>query len=87
MLTTSPPGSVHVVGAAVQRLTGARWVADLRDSLLAHPHRRADSTALKAKERMRHAVARLVASRADAIVAASEAIADETRSLRRARPS
>ena len=81
VLTTSPPGSVHFVGAAVQRLTGARWVADLRDSLLAHPHRRADSAALKAKERMRHAVARLVARKADAIVAASEAIAEETRSL------
>ena len=81
VLTTSPPGSVHFVGAAVQRLTGARWVADLRDSLLAHPHRRADSPALKAKERMRHAVARLVARKADAIVAASEAIAEETRSL------
>ncbi len=53
VLTTSPPGSVHLVGAAVQRLTGARWVADLRDSLLAHPHRRADSLALKAKERSR----------------------------------
>jgi glycosyltransferase involved in cell wall biosynthesis len=49
--------------------------------LLAHPHRRADSAALKAKERMRHAVARLVARKADAIVAASEAIAEETRSL------
>jgi glycosyltransferase involved in cell wall biosynthesis len=82
VLTTSPPGSVHFVGAAVQRLTGARWVADLRDSLLAHPHRRADSAALKAKERMRRAVAQLVARRADAIVAASEAIAEETRSLR-----
>ncbi len=81
VLTTSPPGSVHFVGAAVQQLTGARWVADLRDSLLAHPHRRADSAALKAKERMRHAVARLVARKADAIVAASEAIAEETRSL------
>ena len=81
VLTTSPPGSVHFVGAAVQRLTGARWVADLRDSLLAHPHRRADSAALKAKERMRRAVAQLVARRADAIVAASEAIAEETLSL------
>jgi len=81
VLTTSPPGSVHFVGAAVQRLTGVRWVADLRDSLLAHPHRRADSAALKAKERVRHAVARLVSRRADAIVAASEAIAEETRSL------
>jgi glycosyltransferase involved in cell wall biosynthesis len=81
VLTTSPPGSVHLVGAAVKRLTGVRWVADLRDSLLAHPHRRADSVALKAKERARHTVAHLVARSADAIVAASEAIAEETRSL------
>lgn len=81
VLTTSPPGSVHLVGAAVQRLTGVRWVADLRDSLLAHPHRRADSAALKAKEHMRRAVARLVARRADAIVTAAAAITEETRSL------
>ncbi len=81
VLTTSPPGSIHLVGAAVQRMTGARWVADLRDSLLAHPHRRADSLALKAKERSRQSVAGLVARRADAIVAASEAIAEETRGL------
>ena len=40
VLTTSPPSSVHFVGAAVKRATGARWVADLRDSLVAHPHRR-----------------------------------------------
>jgi glycosyltransferase involved in cell wall biosynthesis len=82
VLTTSPPGSIHFVGAAVQRLTGARWIADLRDSLLAHPHRRADSAASKVKEGTRRGVARLVASRADAIVAASDAIAEETRSLR-----
>ena len=81
VLTTSPPGSVHLVGAAVKRLTGVHWVADLRDSLLAHPHRRADSVALKAKERARHSVAHLVARSADAIVAASEAIAEEARGL------
>jgi glycosyltransferase involved in cell wall biosynthesis len=82
VLTTSPPGSVHFVGAALQRLTGVRWVADLRDSLLAHPHRRSESVAEKAKERTRRAVAQLVARRADAIVAASEAIAEEMRSLK-----
>ena len=40
VLTTSPPSSVHLVGAAVKRATGKPWVADLRDSLVAHPHRR-----------------------------------------------
>ncbi len=81
VLTTSPPGSVHLVGAAVQKATGAKWVADLRDSLLAHPHRRSDTLAARVKEQATRGVASLVARRADAIVAAADAIADEARSL------
>ncbi|MDE3024188.1 MAG: glycosyltransferase [Acidobacteriota bacterium] len=81
VLTTSPPGSVHLIGAAVQAATGAKWVADLRDSLLAHPHRRADSFAVRAKEQASRGVAALVARRADAIVTAAEAISVEARSL------
>ena len=75
VLTTSPPGSVHFVGAAAARTTGVRWVADLRDSLATHVHRRHDV-------RGEQALARLVARRADAVVCASHAIAEETRSLR-----
>ena len=52
VLTTSPPGSVHLVGAAVKRATGAAWVADLRDSLVAHPHRDADKLGVRAKEQV-----------------------------------
>ena len=81
VLTTSPPGSVHLIGAAVQAATGAKWVADLRDSLLAHPHRRADRLAVRAKEQAARGVAALVARRADAIVAAADAIAEEARTL------
>jgi len=81
VLTTSPPGSVHLVGAAVQRATGAKWVADLRDSLAAHPHRRSDSPAARAKQKAHQGVARLVARRADAITCVSDAIADEARAL------
>jgi len=81
VLTTSPPASVHLVGAAVQAATGAKWVADLRDSLLAHPHRRADSLAVRAKEQASRGVAALVARRADAVVTAAEAISVEARSL------
>ena len=81
VMTTSPPNSVHLIGAAVKRTTGARWVADLRDSIATHPHRRVESAAVRAKEKVSASVARLVARRADAIVAASEAIADEVRGL------
>jgi glycosyltransferase involved in cell wall biosynthesis len=79
VLTTSPPNSVHLVGAAVKRATGAKWVADLRDSLVAHPHRRAESAAVRAKEKVDEGVARLVARSADAITCVSDAIADEAR--------
>ena len=81
VMTTSPPGSIHLVGAAVKRLTGARWVADLRDSIAAHPHRRSESAAVRAKERTAALVARLVARSADAVVCAADAIAEEARSL------
>jgi len=81
VITTSPPNSVHLVGAAVQRATGAKWLADLRDSLVAHPHRRAESAAVRAKEKVDVAVARLVASRADAISCVSDAIAREVHDL------
>jgi glycosyltransferase involved in cell wall biosynthesis len=81
VLTTSPPSSVHFVGAAVKRATGARWVADLRDSLVAHPHRRAERRLVRIKEQGERGVATLVARYADAVVAAAEAIADEARTL------
>jgi len=78
VITTSPPPSVHFVGAAVKRATGARWIADLRDPLVAHPHRDT-RLAVRIKEQGVHAVASLVARQADAIVTVSDAIADEMR--------
>ncbi len=81
VITTSPPTSVHLVGAAVRRATGARWIADLRDSIVANPHRRTESALVRAKERTGQSVARLVARSADAVVAVSDPIADELRAL------
>jgi glycosyltransferase involved in cell wall biosynthesis len=82
VLTTSPPPSLHLLGAAVKRTTAAAWVADLRDPLTSHPHRRGyESQLARLKEKSVGGVGRLVASQADAIVAASEAIAEEMRAL------
>jgi len=81
VLTTSPPGSIHLVGAAVKKATGVKWVADLRDSLVLHPHRAAEGVGAVAKRKTRAAVARLVAAQADAIVTAAESISVETRGL------
>jgi glycosyltransferase involved in cell wall biosynthesis len=84
VLTTSPPPSLHLLGAAVKRATGAAWVADLRDPLTAHPHRRGyESQLARLKESAVGGVTRLVASQANAIVAVSDAIAEE---IRRAEP-
>jgi glycosyltransferase involved in cell wall biosynthesis len=80
VITTSPPASVHLVGAAVRKASGAHWVADLRDSLVAHPHRGAERRLVRAKEKTSEWVARLVAQ-SDGIVAVSDAIADEARQL------
>jgi glycosyltransferase involved in cell wall biosynthesis len=81
VLTTSPPNSVHLIGAAVKRMTGVRWVADLRDSIASHPHRRVERAAVRAKEKVSASVAGLVARQADVIVAASDAIAEEALGL------
>ena len=74
VITSSPPGSVNLLGAAVKRATGVRWVADLRDSLISHPHRRQDVRGEKY-------VARLVARYADAVVCVAPAAVEEMRAL------
>ena len=82
VLTTSPPPSLHLLGAAVKRATSASWIADLRDPLTSHPHRRGyESQLAKVKEKAVGGVGRLVASQADAIVSASDAITEEMRAL------
>jgi glycosyltransferase involved in cell wall biosynthesis len=81
LVTTSPPASVNLIGAAVKQSTGVPWVADLRDSIAANPDRQVERLAVRMKERGQALVARLVAGHADAIVAVSDAIAEEMREL------
>ena len=81
VITTSPPGSIHLVGAAVRRATGAAWLADLRDPLVANPHRRSDTAATRFRQATNEQLARLVARSADAVSCVSEAIAEEVRGL------
>jgi len=79
VITTSPPNSMNLIGAAVKRLTGIPWVADLRDSVVGNADVRFDSLAVQAKEKALQQVVRLIARSADAVVAVSEPIADEVR--------
>ena len=81
LVTTSPPASVNLIGAAVKQATGVPWVADLRDSIAANPDRQVERLTVRMKERGQALVARLVARHADAIVAVSDGIAEEMREL------
>jgi glycosyltransferase involved in cell wall biosynthesis len=81
VITTSPPPSVHFVGAAVQKATSVRWIADLRDPLVANQHRRDDTAAARVRQAATEQVAKLVARRADAVTCVSDAIAEEVRGL------
>src|SRR5438270_2324308 len=81
VITTSPPNSVHLIGAATKAATGVRWVADLRDSIVANADRPVERLPARIKERGQAAVVKLIATRADAIVAVSEAIAEEAKAF------
>src|SRR5438045_7181260 len=77
VLTTSPPNSLNLIGAAVKRATGVKWIADLRDPLVADADHPVERLPARLKENVQKLVARLVASQADAIVTAWDGIAEE----------
>jgi len=81
IITTSPPLSMNLIGASVKKLTGVPWVADQRDSLVLNADRRFEKKSVQAKEKALERVVKLVADRADGIVAVSEPIADELRAF------
>ena len=72
---------MHLVGAAAKRVTGVRWVADVRDSMLRNADRPVERLAARAKERTQETIARLIARYADSIVVVADAYADEIGSL------
>lgn len=74
VVTTSPPGSIHLIGVVVKKITGVSWIADLRDPLIAHPHRSVERRSVRIKEQAQRVIAYAVAHSADAVVAVSDAI-------------
>jgi glycosyltransferase involved in cell wall biosynthesis len=86
VVTTSPPNSVHLLGPLVKRLRDVRWVADVRDSIVASHERRVQRLVVRAKEQSQRVVARAIARHADAVVAVTEQIAREIRSFGTAAP-
>ena len=81
VLSTSPPNSVHVVGAAIARRTGVPLVTDFRDSWLANPHRRYERRSVRAKRAVEGTIARAALRRVAAVSAVTAAIAEEAGAL------
>jgi glycosyltransferase involved in cell wall biosynthesis len=81
VLSTSPPNSVHVIGAAIARRTGVPLVTDFRDSWLANPHRRYEHRSVRAKRAVEARIARAALRGAAAVSAVTPAIAEEAAEL------
>lgn len=82
VMTTSPPSSVHMIGAILSRKLGIPWIADLRDSIVAKEDRRVDRPLVRVKERTHASVAALVAAKAAAIVGVTPTICAEMERLK-----
>lgn len=79
VLTTAPPESILDAGARLKSATGARWIADFRDSWLERPLRLNRKAPVR---RWREAVwARWMLAKADLITAVDEEIASELSKL------
>ena len=74
VITTSPPQSAHLIGAAL-RQAGVPWIADLRDGWTYDPPRPPWPTALQ--DAADRALERALLARADRIVAVTAPIADD----------
>lgn len=78
IVSTSPPESAHLAARLVQKRTGARWLAELRDSWIDDPLR-AELRQSSLRRSVERRIARRLLSRATRLVAVSEAIAAEAR--------
>jgi glycosyltransferase involved in cell wall biosynthesis len=87
VMTTSPPHSVQLTGAAVAAATGVPWVADFRDPWLGFLQRRQTGAAIRAKRAIERRMARLVAARASAITTVTDHIAAEIGALHPSAPA
>lgn len=76
IVSTSPPESAHLAGRLVQKATGARWLAEMRDSWIDDPLRE-ELRQSPLRRRLERMIARRLLSKATRIVAVSEAIALE----------
>jgi glycosyltransferase involved in cell wall biosynthesis len=78
VLTTSPPESVHLVGAALS-LRGLPWIADLRDGWGFEPIMKQEMWPTRIQHRISERMERRLLSRADAVTAITKPVIDDLR--------
>lgn len=76
VITTSPPESLHVVGAFLKKICGAKWLVDARDTWITAAHRE-----VLESSRFRRWIEKRIARRAlaeiDALVTVSRAVEED----------
>ena len=76
VITTSPPPSAHIIGAALKQL-GVRWIADLRDGWTVDAPR--PLFPLAAERRLNAMLERSLLQRADAVIGVARSIVTDLR--------
>jgi glycosyltransferase involved in cell wall biosynthesis len=78
VITTSPPESVHLVGAYLRR-RGIAWLADLRDGWGFEPHNQAKMWPTEWQHRLSRWMERQALRRADAVTAVTTQVVEDLR--------
>lgn len=79
IITTSPPESLHLIGAILRTQLKCRWLADVRDLWLSSPQRKERNA--KWRQVIERVIARATLAQADAFVAVSPIVLAEAESL------
>lgn len=79
IITTSPPESLHLIGAILRTQLKCRWLADVRDLWISSPQRKERNA--KWRQVIERVIARATLARADAFVAVSPIVLAEAESL------
>ena len=78
IMTTSPPESLHIVGANLKRKTGIPWVAEMRDTWVETPHRKILEQS-KIRSEIEKKIARNCLAKADGLTTVSNAVLSEAK--------
>ena len=80
VITTSPPESLHCIGAHIAKSLEAKWLAESRDTWITNPHRKILETS-SVRQFAERQIARKSFSKVDAVTAVSEAVMADIRQL------